>query len=110
MTGLIYVNTGTRVRAPGCAQMTGFRSNQKRLCVDLVHEDEWELREVFRNLSPQGNPCAPDSPNARLPRQALSRELMEDRTMPRVKQASTHVPARLGVAAFLTRGWRPRPT
>jgi hypothetical protein len=31
-----------------------------------------------------GNPCAPD-----LPRQALSQELMEDATMPRVKQAST---------------------
>jgi hypothetical protein len=52
--------------------MTGFRSNQKRICVDLVHED-----------------CAPDSLSARLPRQALSRELMEGATMPGVKQAST---------------------
>jgi hypothetical protein len=25
--------------------------NQKRLCADLVHEDEWELDEMFRILS-----------------------------------------------------------
>jgi hypothetical protein len=62
--------------------------NQKRLCVDLVHEDEWELGEIFWILPPN-NPCAPNSASARLPRQALAQELLEDATMPRVKQAST---------------------
>jgi hypothetical protein len=36
-----------------------------------------------------GDPCAPDSPSAGLPRQAFLQEPMEDATMPRVKQAST---------------------
>src|SRR5215475_11139391 len=35
-----------------------------------------------------GNPCAPDSPSARLPRQVFHKNFWRDATMPRVKQAS----------------------
>jgi hypothetical protein len=28
----------------------GIPLNQRRLCVDLVHEDEWELDEVFSHF------------------------------------------------------------
>jgi hypothetical protein len=60
--------------------------DQKRLCVDLVHEDEWELDEMFRILMAQVT-FARRFRRARAC-QAFLQELTEDATMPRVKQAS----------------------
>src|SRR5262249_15711597 len=62
-----------------------------------VHQDEPELTRYFPFYC-AGNPCAPLSPSARLASLALSQELsspelsspelLEDGTMPRVKQAT----------------------
>ena len=45
--------------------------NQKRLCVDLGHEDEWNSMRCFAFYG-TGNPCAPVSPSALL-RSAFTR-------------------------------------
>jgi hypothetical protein len=45
--------------------------NQKRLCVDLVHEDEQDSMGRFAPYR-TGNPCAPELPSAHLPPQAPS--------------------------------------
>jgi hypothetical protein len=45
---------------------SGILFNQKRLRVDLVHEDEWNSMRSFAFYG-TGNPCAPVSPSARLP-------------------------------------------
>jgi hypothetical protein len=63
----------------------GILLNQERLCVDLVHEDEWNSMRCFAfygkvTLAPRfrrAHAC-----------QAISQELTEDATMSRVKQAS----------------------
>jgi hypothetical protein len=39
--------------------------NQKRLCLDLVHEDDWNSMRCFAFYG-TGNPCAPVSPSALL--------------------------------------------
>jgi hypothetical protein len=68
--------------------MGGFRSTKSGyVSISFMKMNRNSMR-YFAFYRP-GNPCAPDSPSARLPRQALSQELMEDATMPRVKQAST---------------------
>ena len=72
---------------PSSPGWRGSPLNQKRLCLDLVHEDEWELDEIFRILSHR-RPLRAGFAERTLARQALSQELTEDATMPRVKQAS----------------------
>jgi hypothetical protein len=44
----------------------GIPLNQKRLCVDLVHEDKWNSMRCFAFCG-KGDPCTPVSPSARLP-------------------------------------------
>jgi hypothetical protein len=39
--------------------------NQKRLCLDLVHEDDWKSMRCFAFYG-TGNPCTPVSPSALL--------------------------------------------
>jgi hypothetical protein len=63
----------------------GILLNQERLCVDLVHEDEWNSmrcfafygKVTFARRFRRAHAC-----------QAISQELTEDATMSRVKQAS----------------------
>src|SRR5258705_12011240 len=64
---------------------SGILLNQKRLCVDLVHEDQWNSMRCFAFYG-TGN-LARRFRRA-LACQAFSQELTEDATMPRVKQAS----------------------
>ena len=63
----------------------GILLNQKRLCVDLVHEDEWNSMRCFAFYG-KGNLCAPVSPSARLASDFT--RTYGDATMSRVKQAS----------------------
>jgi hypothetical protein len=62
--------------------------NQKRLCVDLVHEDEWKLDGTVRILS-HGQPLRAGFAERTLATSStIIKNLRRMQTMPRVKQAS----------------------
>ena len=62
--------------------------NQKRQCLDRVHEDEWELDGTVRNLSHMQPLRAGFAERTLATSSAIIRNLRRMQTMPLVKQAS----------------------